>query len=50
MHLNVTPIMNSVKRLKMKFKSKTVHVILDTLHCESYEKLVSLDANNFKNF
>ena len=45
MHLNVTPIVRIVKRLKMKFKSKAVNVILDTLpHCQLYKKLVSVDG------
>ena len=45
MHLNVTPIVRIVKRLKMKFKSKAVNVILDTLpHCQLHKKLVSVDG------
>ena len=45
MHLNVTPIVRIVKRLKMKFKSKAANVILDTLpHCQLHKKLVSVDG------
>ena len=41
-----------IQRLKLKFKSKAVNVILDVLsHCSLHEKLVSLqEKTSFENF